>query len=77
MTITMAMVLLGSLFIYAGITNRSVSALIKGDNSVQNAATSTATAAAPGTTGPVGTPSTATSSSGAPAGVTGPAGVVK
>lgn len=75
MTITVAMVLLGSLFIYAGITNRSVSALIKGDNSVQNAAASTTTA--PGTTGPVGTPSTATSSSGAPAGVTGPVGVAK
>ena len=67
MTVTMAMVLLGALFIYAGITNKSVSALIKGDNSVTNAGSSTATTSttAPTTVGTAGSPPSAVSNSGA------------
>ncbi len=38
MTVTLVILLLGSLLIYAGWTNRSVLALIRGDNTVTKAA---------------------------------------
>ena len=63
----MAMVLLGALFVYAGINNLSVQALIKGDNSVKNAGSTSTTSTTPGQSSLAGS-----TASGAPSAVTNP-----